>query len=105
LFNLFDNAVKYSVPKSRLSIKLLNSTDKKNLIFEITNTTLLINKEDIPNIFERFYKTSNTAGKKGFGLGLAIVKKIVEKNNGTIDIYYDDNLKDITFIIIFPLYS
>jgi len=105
LFNLFDNAVKYSVPKSRLSIKLLNSTDKKNLIFEITNTTLLINKEDIPNIFERFYKTYNTAGKKGFGLGLAIVKKIVEKNNGTIDIYYDDNLKDITFIITFPLYS
>ena len=105
LFNLFDNAVKYSVPKSRLLINLFNSTDKKKLIFEITNTTLLINKEDIPNIFERFYKTPNMAGKKGFGLGLAIVKKIVEKNNGTIDISYDDNLKDLTFIITFPLYS
>ncbi|MBE3089706.1 MAG: HAMP domain-containing histidine kinase [Actinobacteria bacterium] len=78
LFNLFDNAVKYSVPQSRLLINLLNSADKKNLIFEITNTTSLINKEDIPNIFERFYKTYNIAGKKGFGLGLSIVKKIVE---------------------------
>ena len=105
LFNLFDNAVKYSVPKSRLLINLFNSADKKKLIFEITNTTSLINKEDIPKIFERFYKTSNMAGKKGFGLGLAIVKKIVEKNNGTIDISYDDNSKDITFIITFPLYS
>jgi two-component system, OmpR family, sensor histidine kinase ArlS len=105
LFNLFDNAVKYSVPKSRLLINLLNSADKKNLIFEITNTTLLINKEDIPNIFERFYKTSSVAGKKGFGLGLAIVKIIVEKNNGTMEISYDDNLKNITFIITFPLFS
>jgi two-component system phosphate regulon sensor histidine kinase PhoR len=105
LFNLFDNAVKYSIPKSRLLINLLNSADKKKLIFEITNTTSLINKEDVPNIFERFYKTSNIAGKKGFGLGLAIVKTIVEKNNGTIDISYDDNLKEITFKITFPLYS
>jgi len=105
LFNLFDNAVKYSIPKSRLLINLLNSSDKKKLIFEITNKTSIISKKDIPNIFERFYKTSNMAGKKGFGLGLAIVKIIVEKNNGTIDISYDDNLKEITFIITFPLYS
>lgn len=104
LFNLFDNAVKYSVPKSRLLINLLNSSDKKKLIFEITNKTSIISKKDIPNIFERFYKTSNIADKKGFGLGLAIVKIIVEKNNGTIDISYDDNLKEITFIITFPLY-
>ena len=105
MFNLFDNAVKYSIPKSRLLINLLNSADKKKLIFEITNTSSLINKEDIPNIFERFYKTSNIAGKKGFGLGLAIVKTIVEKNNGTIDISYEDSSKDITFKITFPLYT
>jgi len=104
LFNLFDNAVKYSIPKSRLFINLLNSADKKKLIFEIINKSSLIKKEDIPNIFERFYKTSDTEGRKGFGLGLAIVKKIVEKNNGTIDTSYDDNLKDITFKITFPLY-
>jgi two-component system, OmpR family, sensor histidine kinase ArlS len=105
LFNLFDNAVKYSVTQSRLLINLLNSADKKNLIFEITNTTSLISKEDIPNIFERFYKTSNIAGKKGFGIGLAIVKIIVEKNNGTINLSYDEHLKEITFKITFPLYS
>jgi two-component system, OmpR family, sensor histidine kinase ArlS len=105
LFNLFDNAVKYSVPKSMLLINLFNNTDKKKLIFEIANTTSLINKEDIPNIFNRFFKTSNIADTKGFGLGLAIAKKIVEKNNGTIDISYDDNSKEITFIITFPLYA
>lgn len=105
LFNLFDNAVKYSVPKSKLTVNLFNSTDNKKLIFEITNTTSLINKEDIPNIFNRFYKTSDISGNKGFGLGLAITKKIVEKNNGIIDISYNDNSKEITFIITFPLYA
>jgi two-component system, OmpR family, sensor histidine kinase ArlS len=105
LFNLFDNAVKYSVPKSRLLINLFNGTDNKKLIFEITNKTSSINKEDIPNIFNRFYKTSDTMDNKGFGLGLAIAKKIVEKNNGTIDISYNDKLKEITFIITFPLYA
>ena len=104
LFNLFDNAVKYSTPEGRLSISFSNDVEKKELLFEITNTTALIKKEDIPNIFERFYKTANGTDRKGFGLGLSIVKKIVEKNNGKIDISYDDNLKEITFKIALPLF-
>ena len=104
LFNLFDNAVKYSTPEGRLSISFSNDIERKELLFEITNTTALINKEDIPNIFERFYKTANGTDRKGFGLGLSIVKIIVEKNNGKIGISYDDNLKEITFKIALPLF-
>jgi Signal transduction histidine kinase len=43
--------------------------------------------------------------RRGFGLGLSIVKKIVEKNNGKIDISYDENSKEITFKIALPLFS
>lgn len=105
LFNLFDNAVKYSIPESRLTVSLSNDTERKELLFEITNATDLINKEDIPNIFERFYKTANGTDRKGFGLGLSIVKIIVEKNNGKIDISYNDTTKEISFKIALPLFS
>jgi two-component system sensor histidine kinase ArlS len=105
LFNLFDNAVKYSTSEGRLSISFSNDAGKKELLFKITNTTVLIKKEDIPNIFERFYKTANSMDRKGFGLGLSIVKIIVEKNNGKIDLSYDDNSKEITFKIALPLFS
>jgi two-component system sensor histidine kinase ArlS len=104
LFNLFDNAVKYSISKGRLSLSFSNDVERNELLFEITNTTSLIKKEDIPNIFERFYKTANGIERKGFGLGLSIVKIIVEKNNGKIDISYDENSKEITFKIALPLF-
>jgi two-component system, OmpR family, sensor histidine kinase ArlS len=104
LFNLFDNAVKYSTPGGKLSLSFSNDVERKELLFEITNTTSLIKKEDIPNILERFYKTANNMDRKGFGLGLSIVKAIVEKNNGKINISYDDNSKEITFKIALPLF-
>jgi Signal transduction histidine kinase len=104
LFNLFDNAVKYSIPGGRLAISFSNDSEKKELLFDITNLTSMIKKEDIPNIFNRFYKTVNGMDRRGFGLGLSIVKKIVEKNNGKIDISYDENSKEITFKIALPLF-
>jgi two-component system sensor histidine kinase ArlS len=104
LFNLLDNAVKYSTSEGRLSLSFSNDVESKELLFEISNATALIKKEDIPNIFERFYKTANGIDRKGFGLGLSIVKIIVEKNNGKIDMSYDDNSKEITFRIALPLF-
>lgn len=103
VFNLFDNAVKYSVPAGKVRIILANDPEKKTLVFEITNSTDLLRKEDVPNIFERYYKTSGKTGEKGFGLGLSIVKNIVEKNNGDIEAYYDENTKEVTFKAVFPL--
>jgi two-component system, OmpR family, sensor histidine kinase ArlS len=103
IFNLFDNAIKYSIFGSRLTVSLLNDSGNKDLLFEVSNATDSIKKEDIPYIFERFYKISNSIDMKGFGLGLSIVKKIVENNNGKIDISYDDNSKEITFKVTLPL--
>jgi signal transduction histidine kinase len=103
LFNLLDNAIKYSSYKSELAINLINDNERKNLIFSITNTSEAIKKEDIPYIFDRFYKTSINLGEKGFGLGLSISKKIVENHNGIIEVNYDEVKKAITFKIFLPL--
>jgi two-component system sensor histidine kinase ArlS len=103
-FNLIDNAVKYSVPQKNLTISLRNDRSKRRLIFDITNVNKLIKKEDLPHIFDRFYKTSTVKDKKGYGLGLSISKKIVENHKGKIRAVYNSRKKEITFKVTLPIY-
>jgi signal transduction histidine kinase len=102
-FNLMDNAVKYSNPESELILSLNNDKEGKSLIFNLTNTSKNLNKDDIPFIFDRFYKTKNGLGEKGFGLGLSISKQIVENHSGSIKVNYDEKKKTVTFRITLPL--
>jgi len=104
LFNLIDNAVKYSTPKKEIEISLSNDKDNKLLILDITNISEIIKEEDLPYIFDRFYKTSAITDKKGFGLGLSISKKIVENHNGSIKVDYNKDKKEITFKVYLPLF-
>jgi len=103
-FNLIDNAVKYSVPQKNLTISLRNDRSKRRLIFDITNVNKLIKKEDLPHIFDRFYKTYTVKDKKGYGLGLSISKKIVENHKGKIRAVYNSRKKEITFKVTLPIY-
>jgi two-component system sensor histidine kinase ArlS len=103
-FNLIDNAVKYSVPQKNLTISLRNDRSKRRLIFDITNVNKLIKKEDLPHIFDRFYKTSTVKDKKGYGLGLSISKKIVENHKGKIRAVYNSRKKEITFKVTLPIH-
>lgn len=104
IFILIDNAAKYSPENEEIKINLSNDKDFKYLYFEIANKTNILKNEDIPNIFERFYKKdSSKQGKKGFGLGLSIAKMITEKNNGHIEVNYNKSLKEVKFKITFPL--
>ena len=102
-FNLLDNAVKYSDPGGRLKISMKSSSQQKKILLNITNTTSAINKEDIPHIFERFYRSSSNGDRKSFGLGLSIAKKIVENHGGEIKVSFDQDKKEVTFLIIFPI--
>lgn len=104
LFNLIDNAVKYSTPRKEIEISLSNDKDNKMLILDITNISEIIKEEDLPYIFDRFYKTSAITDKKGFGLGLSISKKIVENYNGSIKVDYNKDKKEITFKVYLPLF-
>ncbi|MDD5621662.1 MAG: ATP-binding protein [Actinomycetota bacterium] len=103
LFNLMDNAIKYSIPGRELTISLSNDKKSKLLIFNITNTSTIIKEKDLLNIFERFYKTSATTESKGFGLGLSISKKIVENHNGEIKADYNNIKKEVTLKVLLPL--
>ena len=70
---LFDNAIKYSDENGKISVALISSS--KKVYFSINNGGTIINEEDLPHIFERFYRTNKEREIGGHGLGLSIAKK------------------------------
>jgi Signal transduction histidine kinase len=84
VFNLIDNAVKFAGDNGVIT---LNVTKKQNFIYvSIKNTGEGIPKEDIPHIFERFYKAdkSRSVNTEGAGLGLYICKRLINRSGGDI---------------------
>lgn len=81
--NLFDNAVKYT-PEGKITIRLTG--DDSNAVISVADTGLGIPQEDIPHLFQKFYRVDNTETRQigGTGLGLFISRKIIEKCNGKI---------------------
>jgi signal transduction histidine kinase len=79
LYNICDNAVKFSVPNGMLKVSVKRLKNRKYLV-GIYNEGSGIPKEDLPHIFERFYKSDKSRGldKTGVGLGLYICKTIIE---------------------------
>jgi len=74
--NLMDNAVKFSDPSSQLAIKVFKKGGKAYVA--VTNEGIGIEKEDLPHVFDRFFKTDKSRNdKKGTGLGLYLVKNIL----------------------------
>jgi two-component system, OmpR family, phosphate regulon sensor histidine kinase PhoR len=102
LFNLLDNAVKYS--KEKPNIEVVTENINKKLVVSVKDNGIGIAKEHQKLVFERFYRvpTGNVHDVKGFGLGLHYVYKIIEAHNGTIEIESAIN-KGTKFIINFPI--
>lgn len=70
---LFDNAIKYSEENGKISIALYQTS--KKIYFTINNGGEYIKPDELPHIFERFYRTNKERNIKGHGLGLSIAKR------------------------------
>lgn len=87
LFNLCDNAIKFSKPGGKYSITI-NKAEKNKVKVGVLNEGDGIPEEDLPFIFERFYKSDKSRGldKTGVGLGLYIVKCIINNHGENINV-------------------
>lgn len=84
VYNLVDNAVKFTPESGNISFSL--KTENRKAVLLITNTGAGIPQKDIPYIFERFYKVdkSRSAVKNSTGIGLYIVKTVVNAHSGAV---------------------
>jgi two-component system phosphate regulon sensor histidine kinase PhoR len=82
LLNLIHNAIKFTRPGGRVSVTAV--TDGQYLTVSVADTGVGISTDDLPRVFERFYKADRARAGGGTGLGLAIAKHIVEAHQGRI---------------------
>ena len=82
--NLIHNAVKFTPAGG--SVHVSASFDGGAVVVKVSDTGVGIAPEDLPRIFERFYKGDRARGAGGTGLGLAVVKHTVEAHGGTVSV-------------------
>ncbi|GFI46049.1 sensor histidine kinase WalK [Lachnospiraceae bacterium] len=102
LYNLLDNAIKFSRPDSIIKIE---TTEKHNKIFvSVKDSGIGIPKDDLKLIWDRFYKSDSSRGKdkKGTGLGLSITKEIIHAHGEHINVISTEGVGS-EFIFSLPL--
>jgi signal transduction histidine kinase len=100
LVNLLENAIRYT---EKGSIKVNMKMDASHIKISIEDTGIGIPKDELPYIFERFYRVEKSRSKEygGTGLGLSIVKQLVELQSGTIDVWSQPGI-GTKFEVTFP---
>ncbi|KNF07027.1 signal transduction histidine kinase [Gottschalkia purinilytica] len=86
MYNLLSNSLKYSNENS--SVEVIVNKDEKDITIIVKDEGIGISKDDLPHVFERFYRGDKSRSKKtgGTGIGLTIVKTLVEVHKGKIEI-------------------
>ena len=102
--NLSENAVKYTNPGG--SVLLTAEKIDASVVITVSDTGIGIPEQDIPYIFDRFYRVDKSRSREqgGSGLGLSIVKSTVEKHSGKVEAI-KNSAGGMDFIVTFPLYS
>lgn len=102
MVNLLHNAVKFTPPGGKVVVSA--RSDGKMLLVSVTDTGVGISAEDLPRVFERFYKADKSRSEEGIGLGLAIAKHIVQAHGGDIQVESTEGRGSI-FTFTLPLGS
>lgn len=111
VLNLLTNAIRYNKPNGQVWVRafkrstadLSTSSDRSEVILEVQDTGIGIPSEELPRIFERFYRVDKTRSREtgGTGLGLSIVKHIVEAHGGRVEVESEYRVGS-TFRVILP---
>jgi signal transduction histidine kinase len=97
--NLLENALKFTPAAGE--IELGTARQGRDAILWVEDTGLGIPNEDLPLIFDRFYRGQNVSEYPGSGLGLSLVQGIVERYNGRIEVWSEGGRT--RFTLFFPL--
>ncbi len=84
LANLVENAVKYTEGPGRVTVRAAPVADGRTVAIEVQDTGPGITPGDLPLIWDRLYRGTQTRSTRGLGLGLSLVKAIVEAHGGTV---------------------
>jgi signal transduction histidine kinase len=98
--NLLENAFKYSVNGGSVSIDLVSDGD--DALLSIADSGLGISEDDLPNIFDKFYRGDQSRSEPGNGLGLSLVRAYVREHDGEIFVRSAEG-KGSTFTVHLPL--
>ena len=103
VLNLIGNALQYTPPGGMVAVSLRQYGGRGQLI--VSDNGPGISSEDLPHIFERFYRAEKSRKRNGggFGLGLSIAYWIVSSHNGQIDVTSREG-RGTTFMVWLPLY-
>ena len=99
IVNLVHNAIKFNRENGRVTVS--TAFDAKSVTVSVADTGIGISKNDLPHVFERFYKADKARSGGGSGLGLAIAKHTVQAHGGDIRAQSEEG-KGSTFSLILP---
>ncbi len=104
LVNLLSNAMKFSLNKKEVTVKLFR--DNRNAVLQVADKGVGISNKEVSKVFQRFYQSKNNVVSEtmGSGLGLTLVKHITEAHDGRIQVESEPG-KGSTFSMILPISS
>jgi signal transduction histidine kinase len=105
LETLIDNAIKYTPANGNIVVSV--SSDKKNIEISVSDTGIGISKDDLPYVFQKFYRgeKARTTYTEGMGIGLSTVKNVVKRNKGKIKALSKGMHQGTTFVVTLPIYK
>jgi two-component system sensor histidine kinase SenX3 len=103
LFNLLDNAVKYSDAGSEVDVRVQVSVEGDRIAVEVRDHGIGIPTRDVERIFERFYRVDRARSREtgGTGLGLAIVRHVASNHQGEVRVASQEG-EGSTFTLVLP---